>query len=707
MRAFAAVKALALALLLAAAALPALAPEPVRAAPVPGSGCQVFPSDNVWNTDISTLPVNAKSSTWLANMNPGVNLHPDFGPPGYGIPFNVVDGTHATQMFQFDYADESDNVPYPFGPDISIEGGPGVSSGDGHALIVNKDTCTLYEIYQAYRSPQAGSGAVFNLGSDALRPAGWTSADAAGLPIFAGLVRYDEVAAGAINHAIRFTAHATDCSYLWPARHEAGTCDSSLPPMGARFRLKASFDISGYSPAAQVVLRAFQRYGLILADNGSDWYFQGSVDPGWQDSFISELKTVPAAQFEAVDESSLMVSPDSGQAVQPKPFVPPPAGTVQAQAPVRVLDTRPATRVGSRSTPLGAGETYSFAPAGLPPGASAAVLNVTATGTTSAGFLTVFPAGTQRPTASNLNWSSGQTVANQVIAPLGAGGAVSLYNSSGQTDVVADLGGYVLSGDTGAAGRYEPLTPARIADSRPASQVGDYATPLTAGTVRKIQVGGRGGVPATGVAAVVLNLTATDTSASAYLTAWPDGAARPVASNLNWLPGQTVANRAIVKLGAGAVDLYTPLGSADVVLDVGGWLSDSSAGGAGSLYTPVAPVRILDTRPASGPIGPYSTPFGQGQSRQVAVAGRSGLPASGLRAVAANLTVTNPSAPGFLTAYPDDLSTPPLISDLDFAAGQTVPALALTRLGGADGGLDLYNLAGSADVIVDVLGYFS
>ena len=186
--------------------------------------------------------------------------------------------------------------------------------------MVNPATCTLYELYDAqYRASgsTAGSGAIWNLNSDALRPAGWTSADAAGLPILPGLVRYDEVQSGVITHAIRMTAEATDTSYLWPARHEAGTSSNpQLPPMGARFRLKASYDISGYSPQAQVVLRAMQQYGLILADNGSNWYFGGTADDSWPSALVNELKEVPASAFEAVDESSLMIDPNSGQARQ-------------------------------------------------------------------------------------------------------------------------------------------------------------------------------------------------------------------------------------------------------------------------------------------------------------------------------------------------------------------------------------------------------
>ena len=283
----------------------------VGAAPVPTTSCQVFPANNIWNTDISTLPVHTRSAQWLASMSAATtNLHPDFGGPPYGFPFNVVDNSHPTVSVAFQYASESDAGPYPVGLDTSIENG-----SDHHALIVNRSTCTLYELYDLAGSGSAwtaGSGAIFDLGSDALRPLGWTSADAAGLPIFPGLVRWDEVQAGAINHAIRFTAQQTDQSYLWPARHQAGTAaNPSLPPMGARFRLKAGYDITHFSPQARVILRALQHYGLILADNGSNWYFSGTEDAAWPDSLLSELKTVPAAQFEAIDESSLMVSSNS------------------------------------------------------------------------------------------------------------------------------------------------------------------------------------------------------------------------------------------------------------------------------------------------------------------------------------------------------------------------------------------------------------
>ncbi len=303
--------------------------------PLPGAaGCPMFPSDNVWNTDVSGLPVDSHSAAWLASMNSASShLHPDFGPSGdpnnpYGMPYTVVSPSHPLVTPTFLYGSESDPGPYPFGTDTPIEGGS-QSTGDRHALMVDPATCTLYELDNARTngaSATADSGAVWNLRSNALRPSGWTSADAAGLPILPGLVRYDEVLSGSITHAIRMTAQVTDTSFVWPARHEAGSSSNpSLPPMGARFRLRAGFDISGYSPQAQVVLRAMQHYGLILADNGSNWYFGGTADPGWPVALVDQLKQVPASAFEAVDESSLMVDPNSGQARQtggPQPCTP-------------------------------------------------------------------------------------------------------------------------------------------------------------------------------------------------------------------------------------------------------------------------------------------------------------------------------------------------------------------------------------------------
>ncbi len=294
---------------------------------LPGTDCPMFPSDNAWNTNISGLPVDPNSATWLASMDSSSTfLHPDFGPSGdpstpYGIPYQVVSPTQPLVGISFQYGAESDPGPYPFSASTPIEGGSG-STGDRHAIMVNPTTCTLYELYDAHYSPSsstAGSGAIWNLDSNALRPAGWTSADAAGLPILPGLVNYDEASSGAMDHAIRFTAQCTQRSYLWPARHEAGKANANCPPMGTRFRLDPSFTLpaSNCDAMCQKVLTTMKNYGLILADNGSNWFFQGVADTRWTYNDVDQLKQIPATAFQAVDESCLEVNPNSGQALQP------------------------------------------------------------------------------------------------------------------------------------------------------------------------------------------------------------------------------------------------------------------------------------------------------------------------------------------------------------------------------------------------------
>jgi len=350
-----------------------LASQATGAIPPPGaSGCPVFPSDNVWHADVSKLPVHRRSSSWISSMGGSSrHLHPDFGPSGgsmpYGIPYIVVPSSHQKVSIDFQYADESDAGPYPFGNDTPIEGG-----SDRHAIMIDKGTCTLYELYAAHYSSggsTAGSGAIWSLSSNKLRPATWTSADAAGLPIFAGLVRLDEVKAGVVDHAIRVTASSTDRSYLWPARHQAGAAnDASLPPMGARFRMKKSFSIAGFRSDTRVILTAMKRYGLIVADNGSDWYFTGSADNGWSNAMLDELKSVPAGAFEAVDESSLMADPNSGRVRR---------ATVASPAPKPTTTPKPtpsATRAATPKPAAAASPSPSASPSASPsvPGGRAA-----------------------------------------------------------------------------------------------------------------------------------------------------------------------------------------------------------------------------------------------------------------------------------------------------------------------------------------------
>ena len=268
-------------------------------------------ADNSWNRDISGDPVDLNSANYIAHMNGNTSfLHPDFGSnPAYGIPFVVVSGGQAKVPMAFDYEDESDPGPYPFPPDAPVEGGA-ASTGDRHVLVLDKDSGLLYETWDShYVGPgwRCGSGAIFDLKSNRLRPDYWTSADAAGLPILPGLVRYDEVAAGQVKHAIRFTVQSTQRAFIHPATHYASSnTDPSAPPMGLRVRLKAGYDISRFAGPAKVILTAMKKYGMILADNGSDWFFTGATDTRWDDTNLNQLKTVPGSAFEVVFSGPLI-----------------------------------------------------------------------------------------------------------------------------------------------------------------------------------------------------------------------------------------------------------------------------------------------------------------------------------------------------------------------------------------------------------------
>jgi hypothetical protein len=263
-----------------------------------GAACPIFPADNPWNTDISSAPLDPRSDAWVASIGTATAFHPDFG-SAYGIPYTTADASTPLVPVRFAYADESDPGPYPIPANAPMEQG-----SDAHVLVVDTATCTLYELFAARPgsgSWYAGSGAAFDLGSNALRPAGWTSADAAGLPIFPGLARYEEVAAGEIRHALRFTAVQTQRGFVDPARHFASSItDPDVPPMGARARLKATVDVSAMSPQARVVARALQRYGMLLADNGSSWYVTGAPDTRWDDEDLGDLKTLRGSDFEFV-----------------------------------------------------------------------------------------------------------------------------------------------------------------------------------------------------------------------------------------------------------------------------------------------------------------------------------------------------------------------------------------------------------------------
>jgi len=368
--------------------------------------------------------------------------------------------------------------------------------------------------------------------------------------------------------------------------------------------------------------------------------------------------------------------------------------------PARILDTRNGT--GGFSAPIGSGQSIDVqvagaAGSGIPAtGVAAAILNVTVTQPTTSGYLTVYPTGGGRPLASSLNFVAGQTVPNLVEVALGTGGKVSAFNSSGSTHVVMDVAGWVATPPPTADGLFNPLVPFRILDTR--SGLGG----VTIGPNSSIDVQVAGvtgwGVPATGVSAVVLNVTATNPTASSYLTVFPTATPRPTASNLNFLAGQTVPNRVVVKLGtAGKVTIYNLTGNTDVVADLGGWFTDATSTAGGSVFYGITPARILDTRNGGAPIGPNGT--------VTVLVGGAGVVPAAAKAVVMNVTATNTTGSSYLTVWPDLLMRP-AASDLNWVAGQTVPNLVIVQLG-TNGSIDLYNLQGNTDVVLDVVGWYA
>ncbi len=372
------------------------------------------------------------------------------------------------------------------------------------------------------------------------------------------------------------------------------------------------------------------------------------------------------------------------------------ASAYQSLQPTRLLDTRLTHQT------LGPAGMLNLTVTGgeVPANATAVALNVTATDTTAPSYLTVYPTGSAIPTVSNLNWSTGQTVANLVIVPVGAGGQVTLYNSQGNADVVVDLEGYFATETPGSTiGGYVPLTPARITDTRAGSGEPNAGHTLSAGSVLNVVAAGAGGVPAGGVMAVVLNVTATDTSQASYLTIYPQGSTRPTASNLNWVAGATRANRVVVPVNpaTGEVSIYNANGSADVVVDVDGYFTaNNTVVSNETLYTPVTPTRAVDTRVTG-------TPLGAGSVFTASMAGQNGVGANAT-AVVTNLTAVDTTQASYFTAYPGP--SRPLASDVNWSAGQVVPNLTIATLNGS-GSFNVYNANGTADLLIDVFGYFS
>ena len=369
--------------------------------------------------------------------------------------------------------------------------------------------------------------------------------------------------------------------------------------------------------------------------------------------------------------------------------------------PARLLDTRNGT--GGVSVPIGPAATIDVQVAGrggVPvAGAAAVAINVTATQPTASGFLTLFPTASPRPLAANLNFVPAKTVPNLVVVKLGPDGRVSMFNSAGTTDVIVDVAGWYSDVAAGNDGRYSPLVPARILDTRDGTGGGARLGP---GASLNLQVTGRGGVPATGVGAAVLNVAVTRTTATSFLTVHPAGVARPLAASLNFVAGDTVSNRVMAKVGStGMITIYNNSGSADVVVDVGGWYSDATVAGTAGTYVPLQPARVLDTRDATGAI---TGPIGAGASVDVQLTGRGGVPASGVSAVILNATVIGPASAGYLTISPTGTARP-LAADLNFGAGETRPNLVVVRVG-PEGRVALFSSAGT-HVAFDVAGWFS
>jgi hypothetical protein len=385
-------------------------------------------------------------------------------------------------------------------------------------------------------------------------------------------------------------------------------------------------------------------------------------------------------------------------------------GPYHPLTPARITDTRTNSGFPNAGKTLGPGNTLAVqvtAVGGVPKtGATAVVLNVTATNTSKQSFLTVWPTGATQPTASNLNWVAGQTVPNLAEVGLGTGGQVSVFNPAGSVDVVVDVEGYVGPSTTAGTGLFNPLTPARITDTRTNSGFPNAGKTLGPGNTLDVQVTNIGGVPNTGVAAAVLNVTATNPTKQGFLTVWPKGAMQPTASNLNFAPGQTVPNRVMVPVGTGGqVSIFNAAGSVDVVVDVGGYFTDSSNPMAtGAQFTPTTPARITDTRPNSGFANAGKTLAPSG-TLDVQVRGAGGVPATGVTAAVLNVTVTNTTKSSFLTVWPTG-ATRPTASDLNWVGGQTVPNLVVVKLG-TDGAVQIFNAAGSVDVVVDVSGWYS
>jgi hypothetical protein len=703
--------------------------------PVAAQATPSFPAGAIWNQDISAQSPDPNSAKMIA-----ASVGWGTGTTQFQIDFSMhtlytagqsVTPTALVKEPGYYLPDCDTGVSVPLPVRGAIEGSSDytcdIANNDCHLFVVSGNT--LYESYQTTVDTSGlHSMCLVKWRLDLVYPQngrgdGCTSADAAGFPMAPLIFGPDEVYAamkgsGDLGHAIRFVmpnSRMRRGAYVYPASHN-GSPSSSSPdaiPYGAHLRLNAGFNIGTYNPAAQVILRTLKKYGMFLSDGGSvpltadDGMFSANQ---WTDLGIdshslfgvalSNFDVMPLGTVVAYDNSS-----PSAECVRNNFGV-----LTPPTFPARILDTRAGFATidglfaGGGAFAAAASRDLLVAGRGGVPASSAtaALLNLTATNTTASGFVTAWPSGTTFPLASNLNFTAGQTVPNLALAKLGNGGNVSLFNSAGSTDLIADVAWYF-----NAASQVTALVPARVLDTRPGFSTvdGQFAGigALNAGQKLDLKVTGRGGLPANGVGSVVMNVTVTGPSASGFITAWPSGQAQPLASNLNFVAAQTVPNLVITGVGTnGAVSLFNSAGSTQLIADVTGWFP------SGAQLTSLTPARLLDTRAGFATIdGQFSgggamTALG---TLDLTVGGRGGVPASGAEAVVLNVTAVSPSTTGFAAVWPSGYAQPNA-SNLNFTPGQTRPNLVISAIG-SNGKVTLFNSAGTTHMVVDVLGWLA
>ena len=747
---------------------------PGAAQPPTVANCTVFAADNIWNTRVDQLNVHPSSSTWVNTIGTSAHLHPDFGSGLYngapiGIPYLEVPGTQTKYPATFTYQSESDPGPYAIPLNAPIEGGSS-STGDRHVIAVDIDHCVLYEIYDGFpqaASWQGGSGAIFNLLSDALRPATWTSADAAGLPIFPGLVRYDEIVAGEIRHAIRFTVPETQNTFVWPARHEASSLTGAqYPPMGARFRLKASFDIASFSATNQIILTALKRYGMMLADNGSAWYISGAPDARWDNNDLHVLNSIAGSNFEAVDVSPLMANPNTGQALQNSVSVnvaPP-----MINVPVNGRQQFTATVNGNSNQSvtwdvngvIGGNASVGFidsigglytAPAVVPSPASVTLhatsvavnsavgsASVTITGPPLPDFSLAISAGpgsvgaggraTYTITVTGSNGFGGTVTFGVSGLPAGAAGSfnpASVIGSGTSTLIISTTsgvapGGYTVKA-TGANGSLSHSASASLnVTSPPPLGPGLQFVPVTPCRIADTRkANGPFGGPSIGASAsrdfaVPASACGIPANAQAYslnLTVVPLG---PLGFVSLWPAGQPQATVSTLNSIDGRIKANAALVPAGANGAVTIFASNPThvivdingyfvAPGSHTLaFYPLTACRIADTRLGTGTFAGPALAGGQARSFPIP-SSACNIPANA-QAYALNMTVV-PSGPlGFLSAWAAG-SPQPVVSTLNAPTGTVTANTAIVRAG-SGGGITVM-ASNPTHLIIDINGYFA